>query len=252
MNIGFVGVPPLDLIEKYKRSFPRAQWFDLDVPRKEINKKNSMLYLPETTCSVIQTVLANIAEIRPSILIATSGACKCDSMRFVLPIIKRILPTTKIVECVNNDTKDFGYPICESGLPLIQKFEMITENVINTVAEWGLGSTTKNLLGKKEPVAGFWGVPPFDFSILKLFPDSTHVFGWTRCMENKTPHNLELELYVTPGLPTIFFSQAFCQKNILAKELANIHKGLYVEVDGFMDKSTQAKIMAFLELKNCY
>ena len=41
MNIGFVGVPPLDLIEKYKGSFPRAQWFDLDVPRKEINKKTN-------------------------------------------------------------------------------------------------------------------------------------------------------------------------------------------------------------------
>ena len=245
MNIGFVGVPPFDLIKKYKESLPRAKWFDLDVPLEGTNRKNSMLYLPETTCSVIQTIITNIIEIKPGILIAPSGACKCDSMRFLLPIIKRILPNIEVIECTNNDTRDFGYPICESGVPLVQKFEMITAEVVNINPE-------DHQLKKTRPVAGFWGVPPFDFSVLRLFPDNTHVFGWTRCMENKTPHNIELELHVTPGLPTIFFSQAFCQKNILAKELANIHKGLYVEVDGFMDKSTKAKIMAFLELKNCY
>ncbi|MCX6113564.1 MAG: hypothetical protein NTY22_09880, partial [Proteobacteria bacterium] len=199
-------------------------------------------------CSVIQTILANIMDIRLEKLIAPTGPCKCDSMRFLLPIIKRISPGTEIMECTNNDIKNFGYPICESGIPLVKKFEMITADVTKTKFD----SKTGLRLEKTRPAAGFWGVPPYDFSILKLFPDNTHVFGWTRCMENKTPHNPRLELHVESELPTVFFSQAFCQKNILAKELASIHKGLYVEVDGAMDKSTQAKITAFLELKNCY
>jgi len=244
MKIGFVGVPPLELIEKYKHSFPQAEWFDLDVPRKEISRKDSMTYLPETTCSVIQTILSNTMTIKPELIIAPTGACKCDSMRFLLPIIKRILKSVEIVDCRNTNSKDFGHPLCESGLPLIEKFDLITANVTNP--RTGLAPA------KTKPSAGFWGVPPYDYSILKLFPDNTHVFGWTRCMENKTPHNIQLELHVEPGVPTVFFSQAFCQKNILAKELASIHKGLYVEVDGPMDKSTQAKITAFLELRNCY
>lgn len=244
MKIGFVGVPPLELIDKYKSQSNKSDWFDLDVPVPNISKKTSMLYLPDTTCSVIQTILANVINIKPDIIIAPTGPCKCDSMRFLLPIIKRIMPEIELVECVNNDTKNFGYPISESALPLIEKFNLITANV-----------TELNPSLKQERVkatAGFWGVPPYDFSVLKLFPKNTHVFGWTRCMENKTPHNIQMELYVPSGLPIVFFSQAFCQKNILAKELASIHKGLYVEVDGAMDKSTQAKITAFLELRNCY
>jgi hypothetical protein len=248
MKIGFVGVPPLELINKYKSSFPSSEWIDLDVPRPDINRKNSMTYLPETTCSVIQTILSNITALKPEILLAPTGASKCDSMRFLIPIIKMALKEVEIIECENDDKKNFGHPICTSGLPLTRKFDLITANVTNTDPR----STDHIALQKTKPVAGFWGVPPYDFSILKLFPNNTHVFGWTRCMENKTPHNLELELYVEPGLPTVFFSQSFCQKNILAKELASIHKGLYVEVDGVMDKSTQAKITAFLELRNCY
>ena len=71
-------------------------------------------------------------------------------------------------------------------------------------------------------------------------------------MENKTPDNLNLELLVDLGVPTIFYAQSFCAKNILAKELAHKHKGLYVEADGLIDNSTKAKIRAFLELRNCF
>ncbi|MEI6092561.1 MAG: hypothetical protein WCQ47_02635 [bacterium] len=244
MKIGFVGVPPFELISKYKQISKPSDWFDLDVPVCGVSKKTSMLYLPDTTCSVIQTILANVINIRPEVILAPTGPCKCDSMRFLLPIIRRIMPNVEIIECVNNDTRDFGHPISESALPLLEKFNLITNNVLE------LDPSLKP--ERVEPAAGFWGVPPYDFSILKLFPDNTHVFGWTRCMENKTPHKMDLELYVPCGLPIVFFSQAFCQKNILAKELASRHKGLYVEVDGLMDKSTQAKISAFLELRHCY
>ena len=67
---------------------------------------------------------------------------------------------------------------------------------------------------------GFWGVPPNDLSILEIFPDSTHVFGWSRCVEAKNPANIELEMMVDENLPTVFFAQTFCAKNQLAKYLA--------------------------------
>jgi len=244
MKIGFIGVPPLGKIKEIKTVHPNAKWFDLDVPVDGIPKSFAMNYIPETTCSVIQTILTNTIAVKPDIFIAVTGASKCDSAKFLLPIIKRTLPEIKIIECNNNDKKDFGFPICTSAIPLMKKLELITNNVLNLEPAAGITRST--------PRAGFWGVPPYDFSILELFPDNTHIFGWTRCMENKTPNNMELELYVQPDLPTVFFSQSFCQKNILAKELAHLHKGLYVEVDGKMDSSTKAKVTAFLELKNCY
>ena len=50
-----------------------------------------------------------------------------------------------------------------------------------------------------------------------------------------------------PGLPTVFFTQSFCQKSAFAHNLAREHGGLYVEVDKVMSRSTRAKIEAFLE-----
>ena len=244
MKIGFVGVPPLQKIKEIKTKSLNAKWFDLDVPVEGISKNFAVSYIPETTCSVIQTILANINAVRPDIFIAVTGHSKCDSAKFLIPIIQRTLPEIRIVECHNDDKEDFGSPICTSDIPLIKKFELITNNVLNI--------SPLDKIPRSIPRAGFWGVPPYDFSILELFPNDTHIFGWTRCMENKTPNNIDLELFVEPKLPTVFFCQSFCQKNILAKELAHLHKGLYVEVDGKMDSSTRSKIMAFLELKNCY
>ena len=244
MKIGFTGVPPLEKIKDIKTKYPEAKWFDLDVPTVGISKEFAVQYIPETTCSVMQTILANSFAIKPDILLAVTGSSKCDQMIFLLPIIKRLLPELKIIETKNDDSRNFGFPISTSALPLEEKIRLITESVLNIEPSYAPAF--------EKPKAGFWGVPPYDFSILKLFPDQTHVFGWSRCMENKTPSNLQLELNVDQDLPTIFFCQSFCAKNILAKELAHKHKGLYVEADGLIDNSTKAKIQAFLELKNCF
>jgi hypothetical protein len=103
------------------------------------------------------------------------------------------------------------------------------------------------------PTAGFWGVPPRDFSILSGFPDTTHVYGWTRCMENKTPANQELEIHINTEVPTIFFAQSFCAKTALAHHLAEKHpRALYLDCDVSAGSSTRAKIEAFLELSGVY
>ncbi len=244
MKIGFTGVPTVKILREYQELFPRAEWLDLDVPLSTVDKKRSCSYIPDTTCSIIQTILANSEYLKPDIIIATIGECKCDSMRFLIPVIKRLSPKTKVIECSNNEDTPYGTPISSSDLELTNKLELITGNVINISSAKDCPQST--------PKAGFWGVPPYDFSLLKLFPKQTHIFGWTRCMENKTPNNPKLESFVPKDLPTIFFCQSFCPKNIMAKELAHVNKGLYLEIDGVMDKSSKAKVSAFLELKNCY
>lgn len=243
-NIGYVGVPPQQEIKNYKKLYPQAKWIDLDVPVSNIPKFESLKFIPETTCSIIQTILANSLYIKPEIIIATTGACKCDSMRFLVSILKTELPNTKIIETQNNDSTNFGFPIATSDLPLRKKIDLITNSIIEPVP-----STIK--ITKSIPKAGFWGVPPYDLSILDLFVENSHVYGWTRCVENKTPHNMELELTIDKNIPIVFYAQSFCQKNILAKNLARKYNGLYVEVDGLMDSSTKAKISAFLELRKC-
>ena len=57
--------------------------------------------------------------------------------------------------------------------------------------------------------------------ILKLFPNTTQVYGWIRCVEAGTPADLDLEMYVDENVPTVFYSQAFCSKSSLAKYLAD-------------------------------
>ena len=85
-----------------------------------------------------------------------------------------------------------------------------------------------------------------DFS---LFPDTTHIYGWTRCVEAGTPADLDLEMYVNPNVPTVFYSQAFCSKAQLAKYLADKYNGLYIDIDDYSSTSIKAKIEAFLKLR---
>jgi hypothetical protein len=71
--------------------------------------------------------------------------------------------------------------------------------------------------------------------------------GWFRCLENRTPALEKLELEVTTGVPTVFFAQTFCHKNIMARHLATTHDGLDVDADGVISSSVRAKVEAFLK-----
>jgi len=129
--------------------------------------------------------------------------------------------------------------ICTSNLPLYDKITRITGNIIDAVDQ---------ILPQIPAEFGFWGVPPNDLEILKLFPDTTHVYGWTRCVEAGTPADLDLEMYVDENVPTVFYAQAFCAKSQLAKYLADKYNGLYVDIDDYASNSISAKIEAFLRL----
>jgi hypothetical protein len=236
-RLGIIGVPPLGLLE---RAWQISSYtVDLDMPVPGIGPQDSEAYLPRVFCATLRTVMANALHLELDWLILATGIDKCDGARFIALALGELLDIP-IITVENLNLARRGHPICQSDLPLIDKVRLIIGEVVGQRPPAGLRYCP--------PEFGFWGVPPHDLSVLELFPPTTHIFGWTRCFENATPADLELEMEVEPGLPTVFFAQSFCQKNALAQYLARKHHGLYVEVDTTLTRSARAKIEAFLAL----
>ncbi|WP_339133787.1 MAG: hypothetical protein WGN25_13700 [Candidatus Electrothrix sp. GW3-4] len=235
--IGIVGVPPLEIIQKINEE--QGKIVDLDEPQLPL-PMNRETHLPQVYCAILRTVLLNAMNMALDRVYVDVGPGKCDCALHVATVLQHFL-TTPVITTRNRDNKGFGFPICRSSLPLLEKLQAITQGVQSCAPSPDYSPSV--------PTAGFWGVPPRDFALLSLFPDSTHVYGWSRCMENKTPADTELESYYNPAVPTVFFAQSFCAKTALAKHLAERHpKGLYVDCDVNASSSVRAKIEAFLEL----
>ncbi len=239
-RIGIVGVPPRRLVAEHRGS--DGEIVDLDMPQPGVRRDAAEAHVPRVYCATLRTVAANAVSLDLDLIVAAVGDGKCDGARFILGQLAGVV-AAPIIAVAESDCEPRGFPICTSGLPLRRKVELIVKGVAEELTPAERAEAVPCA-----PAVGFWGVPPHDFAILDLFPDDTHVFGWTRCMENGTPADLELELEVDPGLPTVFFAQAFCAKNALARSLATRHNGLYVEADEAMTRSAAAKVQAFLEL----
>jgi hypothetical protein len=238
-KIGIVGMPPLAVIKELNTN--NITIHDLDTPMIKADMELTTPYLPRVYCGILRTVVLNALHITLDAIYIDVGPGKCDCALHVATILEDML-AIPIFKTRNEDMTGFGIPVSQSGIGLMQKFERITEGVKN--AEKPNGSPPAC-----SPTAGFWGVPPRDFSILDLFPNTTHIYGWTRCMENKTPADHELELHYNPDIPTVFYAQSFCAKTALARHLALKHpRGLYLDSDVTAGGSAKAKIQAFLEL----
>ncbi|MCD7879089.1 MAG: hypothetical protein LUG16_04050 [Candidatus Gastranaerophilales bacterium] len=236
--IGFWGYPHPELIKKYKQLYPMAVWVDFDIdygyPKQDI--------LPESYCSIIKNIINCAYYLRSELLVilAPIGKDKCDSGWFAYEILKDSgFPVISSIFEDNLYKKEVK--ISSSCIPLKQKIELITRGIYDEIS-------VENLKQCKAKF-GFWGVPPNDLSILELFPDETHVYGWTRCVEAMTPADINLEMYVDKDVPTVFYSQSFCSKAQLAKYLADKYNGLFIDIDDKATNSTKAKIEAFLRLR---
>jgi len=237
-RIGIVGVPPLAIIEEINRNGDCI--IDLDELQVRAPIDQSASRIPRVYCAILRTVVLNCLHLQLDRVFIDVGPGKCDCALHVAEILADML-TVPVIRTRNQDTRPFGYPLCTSRMPLLEKFSRITKGVQSAQPY------PESLACV--PQCGFWGVPPRDFSLLSLFPDTTHIFGWTRCMENKTPAHLELERVFDPNLPTVFFSQSFCAKSALAKHLAAKHpRSIAIDCDVTAGSSTRAKIEAFLEL----
>ncbi len=235
LTLGFTGVPPEPILREAIAVSSKV--VDLDMPAgHDISVAETII--PKISCATLRTIASNALLYKDlDWIILSAGYDKCDGGRFLGMQLQKVL-SIPVLLTENRSLERRGNPICESGLPLLEKMERIVNGLIS--------DTLSGDIKKTDPAFGFWGVPPNDFSVLELFPDNTHIFGWARCMENRTPSDTELEELVDPAIPTIFFAQAFCPKNILAYRLASQYNGLYVEVDSRVDHSIKAKIEAFL------
>ncbi len=238
-KVGIVGIPPLAVISRLNDS--EAAIYDLDEPLVKADLETAAPYLPRVYCAILRTAVVNALHLDLDAIFIDVGPGKCDSALHTAAILEDVLDIPIIRTC-NEDRTAFGTPICRSGLPLPEKLLAITRGVKSA-------QPPADPPPARRPTAGFWGVPPRDFSILTLFPDTTHIYGWTRCMENKTPADSTLEAQYDPDIPMVFFAQSFCAKTALARFLASKHpQGLYLDADVHSGSSARAKIQAFLEL----
>lgn len=236
---GIVGVPPRAVIGALNAR--KVEIHDLDEPLIRADLETATPFLPTVYCAILRTAVVNALHCPLDAIFIDIGPGKCDAARYTAQILAQQL-TIPVITTENTDCERLGNPISESGLPLIEKLQRITAGV--RIAE-----PPADPPPFVAPTASFWGVPPRDFAILELFPPTTHVHGWTRCMENKTPADHELEMVMHTEVPTVFFAQSFCAKTALARHLARRHPhGLYLDVDAHTTASAKAKIQAFLEL----
>ncbi len=241
-KVGIVGIPPLQIIQQLNHK--GMDLYDLDTPLVGIDMEKTTPYIPRVYCAILRTVVLNALHLDLDAVYIDVGPGKCDSALHVAAVLENIL-TVPVFSTKNEDQKAFGNPICRSKMRLEEKFIRITEGIKS--ADFHREYEFCN------PTAGFWGVPPRDFSILNLFPDTTHIYGWTRCMENKTPSDTKLESYYNPSIPTVFFAQSFCAKTALAHLLAKKHpRSLFLDSDVTAGSSAKAKIQAFLELAGVF
>ncbi|MGD9579972.1 MAG: hypothetical protein AB7V50_01235 [Vampirovibrionia bacterium] len=234
------GYPDPVVLNNIRAKYPEHLLVDLDIPYGVLESK----LLPDNYCQIITNIVDNALALHDKIdlIVASVGEEKCDQGRFAAYILEQ-----KGFNVVKTRFVEYDFPsdpliISVSDLPLKKKVLTIMDTVIDP----DLKSTLS--LNKIKPTHGFWGVPPNDLDILDLFPASTHVYGWTRCVEARHPADLNLEMFVDESVPTVFFAQTFCAKMQLAKYLAKKYDGLYVDVDDSMNVSVRAKIEAFLRL----
>ena len=241
-NVGIVGVPPLATIKELQTQ--KCVIFDLDEPQIKKSIDISSRYVPRVYCAILRTVILNAIHLELDAIYIDVGQGKCDCALHVATIMDDFLDIP-VIKTRNSDRRSFGTPLCRTRMNLVEKFSAITKGVQSALPY----PPSEPCI----PSAGFWGVPPRDFSLLSLFPDPTHVYGWTRCMENKTPADFELEVHINSEVPTVFFAQSFCAKTALAYHLAGKHpRALFLDCDVSAGSSARAKIEAFLELSGVF
>ncbi len=247
-KIAIIGTPDYDLLARHTGS----DFIDLDIG-SDAPLSLAERYIPKIYCAILRTVMSNAIYYRDAIdcVVAEVGEAKCDGARLVCAILERELGLTVIKSKQQKKISTARpTPLSDSDLPLADKLAMIMDNYIadGLAIKGHQPARAYTILADERFKVGFWGVPPSDFGLLELFPRETKVLGWTRSVEAGEPWSLDYEIEIPSDLPTVFFTQSFCQKSSLARYLATKHNGLYIDMDEKLSASTRAKLEAFLEL----
>lgn len=234
-RVGFVGCPPEEVMEEIRRH----ELVDLDNLYPGIPSRSEAV-LPKTCCRIIKRIYDNALALELDEIVFDEGYGKCDFGRALASILEETQPIL-VRRTRNTSSRGRGTPVSDSTLPLRQKVEIILADIIRPVE--------RSVSLEPNPQVAIWGVPCADFSLYGLFPDGTKILGWTRCFENRTPSDEALERMVDARVPTVFFAQAFCHKNVLAKHLAEQYGGLHFDIDGQVTVPIKAKVEAFLRFR---
>ena len=239
--IGYYGFPSRCILNQARERFGKdLEIIDLDV---SLDVPDSGL-LNTTTCRIITNIIDNAVFLsdRLEVVVADVGESKCDRGRHAAFLLRekgfRVIESRFSVEEFENREPVYSTGRGELG----DRIKMIMETVPHPLA------ADSKKISRCEPTHGFWGVPPHDFRILEVFPETTHIYGWTRCVEAGRPGDLDLECYVDEDVPTVFFAQSFCAKQDLAHHLARRHSGLYVDCHRSVNHSILSKVEAFIKL----
>lgn len=232
--VGFVGLPSEDVLSQYAD----YELVDLDNSYPDVPAAAGQ-FLPANTCHIIKRVVSNALSLPLHAVIFDDSPGKCDMARMVAGLIKDKI-SAQVIIAPNKNLKGRGVPICDSTLEPVEKAQRILDGLTGPVK-------MDDVVYEPNPPAAVWGVPAADLDLYRLFPKGTRLLGWFRCLENRTPADEDLELEVFEDIPTVFFAQTFCHKNILAKHLAEKYSGLYVDADGVLTGAVKAKIEAFLK-----
>lgn len=232
--VGFVGLPSEDVLAQYAD----CELIDLDNSYPNVPIVAGQ-FLPTNTCHIIKRVVSNALSMPLHAIIFDDSPGKCDMARMVAKLVADKVQA-KVVIAPNKNMRGKGVPICDSTLEPLEKAQRILDSLTIAVK-------MEDVVYEPNPPAAVWGVPAADFNLYRLFPPGTRLLGWFRCLENRTPADEDLELQVFEEIPTVFFAQTFCHKNIIAKHLAEKYGGLYVDADGIITGAVKAKIEAFLK-----
>lgn len=235
---GFAGCPPEEVLAPRRNE----ELVDLD-NLVEGAEPRSELLLPRTTCRIIRRILDNALALDLDEVVIDEGYGKCDAARGLVEVLEGLLDIP-IVRTQNDNRAGMGTPICDSDLPVRRKMELILEGLVRP--------ETPKVGREPRPRAAIWGVPAADLAVYDLLPDGAQILGWARCLENRTPADWAVEMYVPEGVPTVFFAQTFCPKNVVAQHLARQYGGLHVDVDGMLSQPVRAKIEAFLRFRGAH
>ena len=240
--VGFFGSPPRGLLLDEVRKH-NARLVDLDIDYKA----PSVNLVPKAYCHILRNCVDNAAALGPHLVsvVAATGKEKCDGGRFAAWILREKLRVPVLfTECTEMGPA-LPPRLCEAKGSLKKRAVRIMRSIVDPLTAKEKTDASEN---RCTPTHGFWGTPPHPIEVLDLFPETTHVFGWTRCVEQGRPADSALEMSVPEGLPIVFFSQGFCQKAALAKHLAESHGGIHVDVHDTLNAAVTAKIEAFIRL----
>ena len=241
-KIAFYGHPDqktINIFMKYGFKF-----LDLDINLKSKKQK----IVSDVYCHIIRDIIDNAIGLKSEIeyIICTSGRDKCDQGRNVRDVLSQL--DFKLIDASNYNTTPLRKPIISMAKGnLKERVIRIMELVYKPLTEKEKEYYIKM---RCNPSFNYHGVPPQDIDMLSIFPDNTHIQGWTRLVEMGIPYRVDLEWQIDNKLPSVYFSQSFCNKQLMSEFLANKNNGLYIDGHGTVTNSIKVKLEAFLSLKS--